>query len=356
MGLFGKSAAVTFQGDSTKDLVWVYDPASEKHKKAFIFAEPPNDVVHLKNGAVAGVYSGQKIEYTAKKQNGDLNKYYFVNVKMPCQTPWGTPRKLDYKDASTGKVVSIGANGLVSFHIKDGKTFIEKVLGNRYRYGKENLIGEMLPKIIDEFSAHLMIVLDTEKISYAQMDLKLKEIGQALVLFLNAELEKYGIHVEEFIIKEFLKPDELREKANERAEKAGAFDETILDADRKILLLKKQEEYERQQMQMNRSRAEHNIELNRMGARLAADVEKMDYDVKGASYKEMRNLDREDLRAVSEAAATVLNAEKMPEVTVINKTADNKPVCPYCGGKLNEEHDFCPSCGKKVRFFDKNKR
>jgi membrane protease subunit (stomatin/prohibitin family) len=118
MALF-KKKMVSFGGDND-DLVWLYDASEDKN--LVLVASSPNEVVHIKNGAVASLYSNQKIEHKYTKNS--IDKYYFVNVKKSCQTAWGTSRRLEYKDADSGKIVSIGANGVISFQILDSVVFL----------------------------------------------------------------------------------------------------------------------------------------------------------------------------------------------------------------------------------------
>ena len=341
MGLFTKLSIVSFNGD-VKDLVWLYD--ASRDKKLVLIAESAYEVVHVRNGGIAGTYANQKINHAAAKKG--IDKYYFVNVKMPCQTEWGTSQKLEYTDAASGKIVSIGAHGVVSFHVSDSRKFMEKVVGSRVKYTAEDLVEEMRPKIMDEFNEHLLAVITENGIHYSQMDGLLKEIGRRLLPKLNDSLAKYGVHIEEFIIKQFLKPQEIKELVNTRAEKNISFTETQLDADQKLAVLQKQEGIELQQLRMSRNKADYGIEMGWKEAKLGADIEKLAYDAKGASYKELREMDREDVKTVGEAEAKVRSATKMPEINVINKKAEGE--CPHCGGKIKADYIFCPTCRRKV--------
>ena len=137
MSLF-KEKIVAFGGNND-DLVWLYT-AGSGDKNMSVLAETPNEVVHVKNGGVTAKYSGQKIKY--KYIRNDVDKYFFVNVKKPCQTNWGTNRRLEYKDDESGRIVSIGANGTIGFLIFDSVLFLEQVLGNRGSYTVQNLTEE----------------------------------------------------------------------------------------------------------------------------------------------------------------------------------------------------------------------
>ena len=159
--LFTVKKKVVAFGGSNDDLVWVY-VAGDNDKNMQLLAETPNEVVHIKNGAVVGKYFNQKVDHEYTKN--DIHKYFFINVKKPCQTVWGTRERLEYKDSGTGRIVSIGANGIISFHIADSLVFIEKILGSRSSYSSKDLIEEMLPKLFDEFNDHLLSVIQGENL------------------------------------------------------------------------------------------------------------------------------------------------------------------------------------------------
>ena len=339
-----KKKVVSF-GGSGDDLVWVYT-AGEDDKNMNVLAEMPNEVVHVKNGAVIAKYANQKIDHRYSKN--DIDKYYFVNVKKPSQTVWGTSQKLEYRDLGSGRIVSIGANGIINFYISDSVVFIEKVLGGRGIYSSKDLAAEMLPKIFDEFNDHLLSVIQGEKLEYSQLDSKLKDISAQLLPKIDSGLAKYGIHIEEFIIKQLVKPEELKERENQLAKEADEFENTMLGQDRKIAMMKKMEEVEKQRLQIEKDRAEHEIGMARMSAQLNADIEKMGYDAKDASYKELREMDREDIRVLTEGAAKIEEAVKLPQDTVVVIKSENRGKCPYCDSEITVNDVFCPTCKKKM--------
>jgi hypothetical protein len=342
MSLF-KKKVVAFGGDSN-DLVWLYDASNDKN--LVLVASSPNEVVYVKNGAVAALYTNQKIEHKFTKDSSD--KYYFVNVKKPCQTAWGTNRRLEYKDAETGRIVSIGANGIISFQIFDSVLFLEKVLGNHSTFTTQNLTEEMLPKIFIEFYDHLLSVIQDGNLSYSQLDGKLKEIGSQLVPKIDSGLKKYGVCVEDFIIMQFIKPEELKERANELAAENDKFSNALLNADRKIAGMEKEKESEAHGMEMELSRAEHQASITMVEAKTKADIEKMDYETKGVSYKELREMDREDIRTLADAAAKIEAAVQIPQDTVVVIKTENRGKCPYCDSEITEKDIFCPTCKKRV--------
>ncbi|MDR0443878.1 MAG: SPFH domain-containing protein [Treponema sp.] len=341
--LFFKKKMITFGGDSD-DLVWLYDASNDRN--LILVASVPNEVVHVKDGAIAASYTSQKIAHKYSMNSSD--KYYFVNVKKPCQTNWGTSRRLEYKDADSGRIVSIGANGVISFQILNSVLFLEKVLGNRGKYTSQNLTEEMLPKVFIEFYDHLLSVIQDGNLTYSQLDSKLKEISSQLVPKIDSGLKKYGVCIEEFIIMQFVKPEELKDRANELAAEAEKHNNAMRDADRKIDVMKKQEEVEAQGMKMDINKAEHQVTLAKMEAGLKSDIEKMEYDAKGVSYKELREMDREDIMTKAEAEATVERAKKIPEDTVVIIKRENKGKCAHCDGEITERDIFCPTCKKKV--------
>jgi hypothetical protein len=338
-----KKKIVSFGGDNN-DLVWFYDAGNDKN--LVLVASSPNEVVHVKDGAIAAKYTNQKITHKFSKDGSD--KYFFVNVKKPCQTAWGTSRRLEYKDPGSGRIVSIGANGVISFQIVDSVIFLEKVLGNRNNYTVKNLTEEMLPKIFMEFYDHLLSVIQEGNLTYSQLDSKLKEIGSQLVPKIDSGLKKYGVSVEEFIIMQLVKPQELRERANELAAEEEEFNDALLNADRRVAIMKKQEDLEAQGMKMELDRAGHKAALAKIEAESKSEIEKIDYETKGTSYKELREMDREDIRTLADAEAKVGEALKASQDTIVIIKKENRGKCPHCDSEISEKDIFCPTCKNKV--------
>jgi len=331
MSLF-KKKVVSFGGGSN-DLVWLYDASNDKN--LMLIASAPNEIVYVKNGAITGSFSNQKIDHKYSLNSSD--KYFFVNVKKPCQTNWGTNRRLEYKDSDSGRIVSIGANGIISFQIFDCILFLEKILGNRNNFTSQNLTEEILPKVFLEFYDHLLTVIQDGNLSYSQLDSKLKDISTQLVPKIDSSIKKYGVCIEEFIIMQFIKPEELKERANELIIEEEKHNKNLLNADRNLDVLKKREEQEAQGLKMDIHRAEHK-----------AILEKIDYETKGVTYKELREMDREDIRVKAEAEAKVEEAKKPHQDTVVVIKSENRGKCQHCDNEVTEKDIFCSTCKKRL--------
>jgi nucleotide-binding universal stress UspA family protein len=206
----------------------------------------------------------------------------------------------------------------------------------------------MLPRIFDEFYNHLLSVIQNEKLEYSQLDAKLKEISVQLLPRISDSLEKYGVHVVEFIIRQFAKPEELKDRSNQLVKEAEGFNDALLHEGRKLEMLKKRGEAEKELLQMEQDRAEHRAGIAKIEAQTQADIEKMDYETKGVNYKELREMDREDIRTLAEAEAKIEDAKKIPQDTVVVIKKDNRGKCAYCDGDITESDVFCPTCKKKM--------
>ncbi len=339
-----KKKSITFGGDDDT-IAWVFQASDQKD--ANIVAEPPFEVVKVENGTIAHKFQSEKVEH--KKMKEGVCKYIFVNVKRPCQSAWGTPRKLEYQDAASGRIVSIGANGFLTLCINDSVKFIERVLGVRNALTADELTEEMLPKIMDSFNEHLLAIITENGIGYAAMDGLLKEIGQRLLVKLNPAMESYGIVIGDFIIGSLVKPEGVKELTNLRAKRNEDFVDEQLRKDRDLALLGKEEQIEAQEQKILRNRADHVADVRLVEGKTDAELERMQYeDAKGASYKEIRELDLADKIATLDGIANIQDKIKSPEVNIINILSESGGVCPYCGGEITANQIFCPTCRKKL--------
>jgi hypothetical protein len=146
---------------------------------------------------------------------------------------------------------------------------------------------------------------------------------------------------------QFVKPEELKERTNELVAENEKFNDALLNADRKIAFMKKQEDLEVQGRKIELDRAGHEAALAKIEAEKNADIEKIGYETKGVSYKELREMDREDIRTLADAEAKVGEAIKpLQDTVVVIQKGGGK--CPYCDGEITESVIFCPTCKKKV--------
>ncbi|MDR3263752.1 MAG: SPFH domain-containing protein [Clostridiales bacterium] len=340
---FTRQKNLTF-GGNTEHIAWVYDASGDR--RLSVFAESPHEVLCVKDGAFCETYRNQKAVLSNKRKDG-LLKLYFVNVKLPMSDTWGTQERYEYKDAKTGRIIGIGCRGSYAFHICDSKSFIEKIFGIQKLMTKTELSSIMKSKLMDEMSDHFVSALVNENISYEELDLSRKTIAKSFLPILNTSFEKYGIHVEEFIIEGFDKPEILRDRSNKNVDKAEDFEDITTDNERKSELLKQYAGLEKQQMELSETRATHSGNLKRIQAAADKDVEKTGYEAKEMTYKELREQDREDIGNIAAAEAKVREATKIPEVTVIaNAAQDGK--CPHCGGAVTANQIFCPTCRRKL--------
>ncbi|MCL2062183.1 MAG: SPFH domain-containing protein [Firmicutes bacterium] len=326
-------------------LVAVFNPPE---KKFSVVAEPPWQVVHLKNGAVCDTWTGKKKDIVDKDKN--LNRVIFVNIKKPCQTSWGTPDKMEYPDTDTKRIVSIGANGIIAFRISNSEKFIETVLGTRTSYLVEDLREEMIAKLLSEFKDHFIDSILTNGLRYEDLDMMTKPIADEMLPKLNASFAKYGVHVEEFIINEIVKPAELKERTTKKLDRRDAHQDELQESDYELEVLAKRAQVQKQRQEMDMSGAIHQLDKARLAGKTAAEIERMGYDdAKGASYKEIREMDREDIKVAGKAAARVAESLKVKEPTIIVKNdAANTGLCPNCNAVVTASQIFCPTCKKKV--------
>ncbi|MCL2631311.1 MAG: SPFH domain-containing protein [Firmicutes bacterium] len=329
---FGKKKK---DADVNNDLVWVREVPLDQ-QEAYVLAETPYDVIHVEDGAIIKTYTAQKALVRFKEAS--FNKFYFINTKKPCKTKWGTPLRFDYEDAETGRIVSVGAHGMFSFFISDSKKFIEKILGSDEAFTADELVQELLAKIIAEFSNVLLTTIETEKITYAQFDANLKNISESTLNRLNHAFAKYGIIFEEFIIEQFNKDEVLSKLVNERKSALERHDDEALDYDRKLVIAEKAGAVTKQ-----------------MGKNVIAEADSMLHVRKSAlegkgeaTYEKIRELDLLEIAKNAEAEAVIERAKHAPVSQTVNVFQEGTAKCVHCGRAISAGDVHCSQCGKPV--------
>lgn len=332
---------VYFAGEQN-DILLRYEAI--KNCAVSIVAESPYEVIHFKNGKVENCYKNALFEFCSNEK--DVDRIYFLNVTMSINSLWGLPEKLEYKDISTGRIVEIGIRGNYSFHINNSQLFIEKVSGTRARINSDELSAFMKPKLYDELSEHFLACLVEQNIKSEDLDLMKKSIGRQFLIKLNNAFSKYGIEVEEFFIEGFNKANVLKERVNTLLDGKEDFDDKGLAIDRETELLGKMAKLKKQTRDIDMDSINHEAEKRKKIAATDSDIEAKNYEVKGISYKELRDADRQDIKNAAEAEALVRGAVK-PDTIIVTKKGSKK--CSYCGAELADGQLFCPMCRRRIK-------
>ena len=182
-----------------------------KSKKALVEVPYTHKAFLIKGGIIGGLLGGGTYSVFDNVQEiAEWKKGVSVEVVyMPAETTnfqinWRTPRKLEYKDNVSKKVISVGAAGTFEICIEDYDKFFRKAIGFEKEFDKEKFSRRMQNYVVDEFINVFIAEVKRLKITCDEFDENRQAIAQRVGARLNNKIEnEYGVHIKDFIITHF---------------------------------------------------------------------------------------------------------------------------------------------------------
>lgn len=289
---------------------------------------------------------------------------YFVNTTYMNELSWGTQAPVVVEDPEENVNVHVRAFGLFGVHIEQidtskaemqARRFLQKVVGTRADYTREELISFMRAKILEYVPDLLGKQIIRENISVLKLSAYLSEFSKALFDELLQHFDDFGLTLDNFSFHNINVPDEdlkvindakiQRKKAKLEAEGTAAKMD-IESAARARMREREGYTYQQEMSYGVMQAAAENEASGLMGAGMGLG---MGFGVGGAFKTGMGAIAQESLGGAgmsAPAAETSGEQKKCPKCGAL--CASNAKFCPECGEKFVIAESVCPSCGEKV--------
>lgn len=289
---------------------------------------------------------------------------YFVNTTYMNELSWGTQAPVVVEDPEENVNVHVRAFGLFGVHIEQidtskaemqARRFLQKVVGTRADYTREELISFMRAKILEYVPDLLGKQIIRENISVLKLSAYLSEFSKALFDELLQHFDDFGLTLDNFSFHNINVPDEdlkvindakiQREKAKLEAEGTAAKMD-IESAARARMREREGYTYQQEMSYGVMQAAAENEASGLMGAGMGLG---MGFGVGDAFKTGMGAIAQESLGGAgmsAPAAGTSGEQKKCPKCGAL--CASNAKFCPECGEKFVIAESVCPGCGEKV--------
>lgn len=277
---------------------------------------------------------------------------YFVNTTYMNELSWGTQAPVVVVDPEEDVNVHVRAYGLFGVHIEQVDTsraelqarkFLQKVVGTRADYTREELVAFMRAKILEYVPNLLANQIIRQQISVLKISAYLSEFSKTIYDALVEHFDTFGLTLDNFSFHNINVPDEdlraineakIQRKKNQIEAEGTAAKMDIESAAR--ARMREREGYSYQQEQsfgvMKAAAENEGMASNFMGAGMGLG---MGFGVGGAFGANMGNI------AQNSIAGTDVSARpKAPGPA-------GQKVCPHCGASCEAEAKFCLNCGEK---------
>ena len=241
---------------------------------------------------------------------------------------WGTPDRLRYRDAASGKVLTVGARGEFDVSVSNPEMFYRKVVGNKREFDIGAFRARFGGTVATEFTDIFLRIVEEKGLTYDRFSANKKQIGEAMGAILGKTFEaEWGLKVAHFQI---LDIDLLDEEMN-------AIEDVAEEQKRKAQRREELSEEER----LDDKKWEREKYLRQLEMQDKAAYYDMLKAVGGKSPAAQKPLVCPDCRTpYSPGAKFCANCGR--------KLSDEPVVCPDCGHVNAAQAHFCANCGRKL--------
>lgn len=287
---------------------------------------------------------------------------YFINTTYMNELPWGTQAPIVVMDPEEEINVHIRAFGMFGVHIEQidssiaavqARKFLQKVVGTRAEYSRQELVQFMRAKILEFVPDLLAKSMVEQRIGILKISTHLTEFSQNIYKKLIDHFNDFGLTLDNFSFHSINAPDEdlrainemkIQRKRNQLEAEGAAIKMDIESAAR--ARMREREGYTYQQEQafsvLEAAAANEGTSSTLMGAGIGLG---MGFGVGGAFGAGIGDLAQTTLGDVN-----MTQPKKTQSLTCTSCNATNPAgakFCLNCGSKLIEEQR-CPNCGEVI--------
>lgn len=277
---------------------------------------------------------------------------YFINTTYMNELSWGTQAPIVVVDPVEEVNVHVRAFGMFGVHIEkvdtgraelQARKFLQKIVGTRADYTRNELINFMRAKILEYVPNLLGDNIDNKQISVLKISSHLSEFSTIVKDALTEHFDDFGLTLDNFSFHSINVPDEDLRLINEakikrktdQIEAEGTAAKMDIESEARARM-REREGYTYQQEHsydvMKAAAQNEGTASTMMGAGMGLG---MGFGVGGAFNAGMSNIVQNSFGAMDTAATA-------PAAPAAGKT------CPKCGTAYNEGAKFCLNCGESL--------
>ena len=293
---------------------------------------------------------------------------YFVNTTYMNELSWGTQAPVVVTDPEEDVNVHVRAFGLFGVHIEQVDTsraeiqarkFLQKVVGTRADYTREELISFMRAKILEYVPDLLGKQIVREQISVLKVSAYLSEFSKAICDQLVEHFDSFGLTLDNFSFHNINVPDEdlriineakIQRKKN-RIEAEGAAAKMDIESAARARMREREGYTYQQEHSFNVMQAAAENEGTSSGLMGAGMGLGMGFGVGGAFRENMGAIAQNSFGGASAAPRQAPQQQAGGQKVCSHcgaKNAAGVKFCSNCGEMFPAEGDVCPDCGAKL--------
>ena len=136
---------------------------------------------------------------------------YFFSSRIQTDQHWGTQNPITIRDKEFG-AIRLRGFGIYSYHVKDAKTFYNKISGTRDLYRTADLEGQLRNTIV----AKMTDAFATSQVPFLDMAANQAALGEKIKEQMNPAFADFGLELDTFVVENLSLPEELQKVLDQR--------------------------------------------------------------------------------------------------------------------------------------------
>ncbi|MBD5084835.1 MAG: SPFH domain-containing protein [Clostridiales bacterium] len=290
---------------------------------------------------------------------------YFINTTYMNELSWGTQAPVVVTDPEEDVNVHVRAFGLFGVHIEQidtsraemqARKFLQKVVGTRADYTRDELISFMRARILEYVPDLLGKQIIREQISVLKISAYLSEFSKAIYTSLIEHFDSFGLTLDNFSFHNINVPDEdlriineakIQRKKN-RIEAEGVAAKMDIESAARARMREREGYTYQQEHSFNVMQAAAENEGTSSGFMGAGMGLGMGFGVGGAFGANMSSIAQNSIAGTPVAPHPAPAADQKICSHCGTKNAAGVKFCSNCGEMFPAAESVCPDCGAKL--------
>jgi membrane protease subunit (stomatin/prohibitin family) len=136
---------------------------------------------------------------------------YFFSSRIQTDQHWGTQNPITIRDKEFG-AIRLRGFGIYSYHVKDAKTFYNKISGTRDLYRTADLEGQLRNTIV----AKMTDAFATSQVPFLDMAANQAALGEKIKEQMGPAFADFGLELDTFVVENLSLPEELQKVLDQR--------------------------------------------------------------------------------------------------------------------------------------------
>lgn len=362
---------ISYEGDN-KTFVYKH-PITDFNTMSQLIVHESQQAILMQNGHILQVFSAGR--FTLDTQNipilrklvqlpfhSDKTPFhceiYFVNLTEQTNILWGTAKPVEYVDPDFKLPLHIGANGVLSFRVIDGRKLVLNLVGTESSLTRDGIMQWFRNFVNLNVSTYLAQYMMKPNISIFTVDQYLLDMTEALRERIASDFTQYGFSLEKFLVSGLKKP--VGESAYEGLRRI--FERRKLDVenariDQQLSIIDEETLAQRRLIESASLAKKRNIEgYTYQEERSFNTMEKMaenagigEFSNAGIGLGMMAGIGNSLGNRMNQVINQAMMATSEKSTARIQGEAGQDVLfCTQCGTRLASGFRFCPKCGNRV--------